>query len=51
MNRKWGVLGILLAVCLLALAVGGFALLPGAGPGASSAPHARRVKTWPAWGA
>lgn len=24
MNRKWGVLGILLAVCLLALAVGGF---------------------------
>ena len=25
MNRKWGVLGILLAVCLLALAVGGFA--------------------------
>ena len=22
MNRKWGVLGILLAVCLLALAVG-----------------------------
>lgn len=39
MNRKWGVLGILLAVCLLALAVGGFALLPGAGPGASSAPQ------------
>lgn len=38
MNRKWGVLGILLAVCLLALAIGGFALLPGAGPGAQPAP-------------